>query len=119
MPGSNAQMHQGAQDKADSLMNGSLSLANWTGVMKAVNQEMETTQKNLEQQVANAKKTITGHGPTLHPPEPKWSVTPTPGAPPPTPAPAAATPPPAAAPQTQQQPPGAGKVVPWSSLPES
>jgi hypothetical protein len=31
MPGSNAQMHQGAQDKADSLMNGSLSLANWTG----------------------------------------------------------------------------------------
>jgi hypothetical protein len=82
MPGSNAQLHASAQQWVDGQFDANTNIANVQGTLKAMNLEIASTKKALENQIKTSQGTVTGQGPTL----------PVPGAPPPP-----AAPPPAAA----------------------
>lgn len=50
MPGSNAQMHVGAQELADRMLHGDMNLNELSGVFKGINLEMKATSEQLKKQ---------------------------------------------------------------------
>lgn len=64
-PGSNAQLHNGAQEWADQHFDPNMNIAMLQGTLKAMNLEIQATDKELQRQLENSRKQVVTQGPTL------------------------------------------------------
>ena len=65
MPGSNAQLHATTQDWADGKFSGNLNRVAWSGLRKAIDEEIAATHTALSKQVSEVRKRLGSEGTTI------------------------------------------------------